>query len=210
MKNFPNVTVVDHPFVIDSLAHLRDEKTDIRRFRYHSDQICHFLFAQAIEGLTFKTVEIQTPIMQTQVQKLADDVIILPILRAGLAMLFGAIHLLPKSKVGFAGIKRNEDTALPMEYYWNMPEFKENSVLIVTDPMLATGGTIKHIIDKIDKSKCKEVRVVSVVSAPEGIKTIRDAYPDIKIFTAAIDEKLNSKAYIQPGLGDYGDRYFGT
>ena len=209
---FRNVTIVNHPFVKDSLAHLRNKNTEIRRFRFHSDQICQFLFAEAIAGLSFRQQEIDTPCGPTTVEKLADDVIVVPVFRAGLAMLFGAMHLLPKSKIGFVGYARDEKTAEAHEYYWKLPEITPHSVLIVTDPMLATGGTILHMLRRLSKQgqQPKEMRVVCVVAAPEGIEAVHKEFPDVKIFCAAIDRGLNDKSYIVPGLGDYGDRYFGT
>jgi uracil phosphoribosyltransferase len=207
-----NVIVVDHPFVKDSLARLRDEKTQIGRFRFHSDQICHLLFADAIKGLRFRLETVKTPVGSAQVEKLDEEVIVVPVFRAGLAMLFGAIQLLPKSKVGFVGYARDEETAEAHEYYWKLPEVTRHSVLIVTDPMLATGGTILHMLRRFLKQgiKPKEMRVVCVVAAPEGIKAIHAEFPEVKIFCAAVDIRLNEKKYIVPGLGDYGDRYFGT
>lgn len=209
---FANVTIVDHPFVKDSLAHLRDKNTDLRRFRFHSDQICQFLFAEAITGLNFRQLAIETPVGPAQVEKLADEVVVVPVFRAGLAMLFGAMHLLPKSKVGFVGYARDEKTAEAHEYYWKLPEITEHSVLIVTDPMLATGGTILHMLRRLSEqgTKPKEMRVVCVVAAPEGIEAVHKDFPQVKIFCAAVDQGLNERKYIVPGLGDYGDRYFGT
>lgn len=207
-----NVVEVGHPFVKDSLAHLRDIQTDIRRFRFHSDQICHLLFAEAIQGLDFRSVEINTPVARTVVEKLADEIVVVPVFRAGLAMLFGALQLLPKSKIGFVGYARDEQTAIAREYYWKLPVITEHSVVIVTDPMLATGGTILHMLRRLVESgqKPKEVRVVSVVASPEGIQAVHAEFPDVKIYCAAVDQGLNDKKYIVPGLGDYGDRYFGT
>jgi uracil phosphoribosyltransferase len=206
-----NIQVIDHPFIVDDLSHLRDEKTEIASFRRHSDQICQLLFTEAIRGLKMTDLLITTPVkVETKTQRLADEVIVIPILRAGLAMLFGALQLLPKSKVGFVGLQRDEKTAIASEYYWKLPEIKENSVVIITDPMLATGGSLIHLLKKIAPLKPKEIRIVCVIAAPEGLAAIRQEFPEIKIFTAAIDEKLNEKKYIVPGLGDYGDRYFGT
>lgn len=203
--------IVDHPFVIDSLAHLRNKDTKIAEFRRHSDQLCQLLFAEAIRGLDFKDKIIKTPMSKTHVSKLKDEVIIIPILRSGLAMLFGAMNLLPKSKIGFVGLERDEQTAQAHEYYWKMPAIRENSVVIITDPMLATGGSILHVIRKLkQETQPKQIRVVAVVSAPEGVKAIQQEFPKIEIFTAALDSHLNQIKFIVPGLGDYGDRYFGT
>lgn len=204
------VTVINHPFVTDSLAHLRNKDTGLRDFRFHSDQICQFLFAEAVRGLSFKKLTIETPLEKTKVEKLAEEVVVIPIFRAGLAMLFGAMKLLPKSKIGFVGLERDEETAQAHEYYWKMPPMSSSATVIVTDPMLATGGSISHVLARLKNKKVKKVRVVSVVSAPEGIKVIQSQFPKTTIITAAIDKKLNDKAFIVPGLGDYGDRYFGT
>jgi len=205
-----NTVICNHPFIQDSLSHLRDKKTKIKKFREHSDRICYLLFAEAIQGLSFKQEAIETPLCKTTVPKLEDEVIVVPVLRSGIAMLFGAMHLLPKSKIGFVGLARDEETAIASEYYWKLPKITRNSVVIVTDPMLATGGSILHLLRRVSQENAKEIRVVSVVSAPEGIKAIAKEFPNVKIFTASIDDSLNDKKYIVPGLGDYGDRYFGT
>lgn len=205
-----NITMVDHPFVIDSLSHLRDVRTDLQKFRHHSDKVCQLLFAEAIRGLEFRAETITTPLTSMTTRKLADEIVVVPVLRAGLAMLFGAMHLLPKSKIGFVGLQRDEATAIASEYYWKLPPITPTSVVIVTDPMLATGGSIAHVLARVLKERPKAVRVVSVLAAPEGIAHLQSLYPDVPIFTAAIDDHLNDKKYIVPGLGDYGDRYFGT
>lgn len=205
-----NVFVHNHPLVQDSLTHLRNKKTKLQKFRHHSDKICNLLFAEAVHDLEMTQAKVVTPIGTTQCQKLLDEVIVVPVLRSGIAMLFGAMQLLPKSKIGFVGMERDEETAIAHEYYWKLPKIHKNSVVIITDPMLATGGSISHLLEKVAIKKPKEMRVVSVISAPEGIKALQAKFPGIKIFTAHIDEKLNEKKYIVPGLGDYGDRYFGT
>lgn len=203
--------IVDHPFIKDSLTHLRDKGTSLAKFRRHSDQLCYLLFAEAIRGLDFDNCEITTPLdISMDSPKLKDEVIIVPVLRSGLAMLFGAMQLLPKSKVGFVGLQRDEKTAVASEYYFKMPKVQSNSVVIITDPMLATGGSLLHLLKKVKPYQLKDVRIVSVISAPEGIALIRSEFPKVNIFTAAIDEKLNDVKYIMPGIGDYGDRYFGT
>ena len=205
-----NTFIIDHPFVIDSLSHLRDKNTDLQKFRHHSDKICQLLFAEAMRGLTFREETIETPLARMATQKLADEIIVVPVLRSGIAMLFGAMQLLPKSKIGFVGLQRDEKTAIASEYYWKLPPINYNSVVIVTDPMLATGGSLLHLLRRVQKEKPKEMRVVCVIAAPEGISAINQEFPKVKIYTASIDKKLNDKKYIVPGLGDYGDRYFGT
>lgn len=210
LQMYDHVHVMDHPLVVDSLTHLRNKNTDLQKFRHHSDQLCQHLFAEAIRGLDFKTVEIETPLAPMAAKKLADEVVVVPVLRAGLAMLFGAMRLLPKSKIGFVGMERNEETAIAAEYYWKLPPITASSVVIVTDPMLATGGSLSHLIERVAKEQPKAIRVVCVIAAPEGIKVLQERFPEVEIFTAGIDSHLNDKKYIVPGLGDYGDRYFGT
>ena len=211
MENDPHTHLVDHPFITDDLSHLRDQQTELASFRRHSDQICQLLFAEAIRGLEFVERPITTPLeIEMSSQRLKDEVVVVPVLRAGLAMLFGALHLLPKSKVGFVGLQRDETTAIASEYYWKLPQIRKNSVVIITDPMLATGGSLLHLLRKISPLKPKEIRIVCVIAAPEGLALIRKEFPSVDIFTAAVDERLNEAKYIVPGIGDYGDRYFGT
>lgn len=205
-----NVIVCANPLIQDSLGHLRNQDTCLYKFREHSDRACSLLFAEATQGLHFKQQTVQTPLCATAVPKLADEIVVVPVLRAGIAMLFGALKLLPKIKVGFVGLERDEVTAQAHEYYWKLPRIGKNTVIIVTDPMLATGGSILHLLRRVAQEKPKEIRVVCVLAAPEGIAAIKQEFPEVKIFTGHIDEKLNVRKYIVPGLGDYGDRYFGT
>jgi uracil phosphoribosyltransferase len=202
--------IIDHPFITDALAHLRNKDTDLAKYRRHSDQLCRLLFAEAIRGLDFRSEKIATPIQKMTVHKLADEVVIVPVLRSGVAMLFGAMDLLPKSKIAFVGLQRDEKTAVASEYYWKFPQLTKRSVVIVTDPMLATGGSILHLLRRVVKEPHKTIRIVCVIAAPEGIKAIHQEFPNVEIFTAAVDDHLNEQKYIVPGLGDYGDRYFGT
>lgn len=204
------VKVVDHPLVQDGMAHLRNTKTDIERFRYYSDKVCQILFAEAIRGFDVRSEAIETPCGKTKVEKLVDDIVVVPVLRSGICMLPGAMWMLPKIKIGFVGMERDEETAVAREYYWKLPEVGKKTVVIVTDPMLATGGSILHLMKRMDKFKPKLIRVVCVVAAPEGIKLVHDNFPGVEIFTAAVDKKLNKQKFIVPGIGDYGDRYFGT
>ncbi len=205
-----NVQIIDHPLVIDSLAHLRNKDTQIDQFRYHSNKICRLLFGEALRGLNLEEERIETPLIEANVQKFQQEIVVLPVLRAGLAMLFGALELLPKVKVGFIGLERNEETAIAREYYWKAPTITSNSIVIITDPMLATGGSTLHLLRKMKETDAKEVRVVCVLAVPEGLHAVQKEFPEVKIFTGAIDDHLNEKKYIVPGLGDYGDRYFGT
>lgn len=204
------VKVVTHPFVQDSLTHLRNKTTSIQKFRWHSDRICQYLFMEAIADLAITEVAIETPVASTRGIKLIEEVVVVPILRSGICMLFGALQVLPKSKVGFAGVVRDEVTAQASEYYWKLPTISANTLVVITDPMLATGGSILQTLRHLNIEQPKQVRVVCVVAAPEGIEVIEREFPDVDIVTASVDSYLNKSKYIVPGLGDYGDRYFGT
>ncbi|MDO5561507.1 MAG: uracil phosphoribosyltransferase [bacterium] len=205
-----NVKLLSHPLIADCLKHLRDKEVKIDEFRHYSNQICQILFLEAIDDIETKTVEIETPLVKTQGDKLACRIIVVPVLRAGLAMLFGALELLPKAQVGFVGMQRDEKTAQATEYYWKFPEIKPEHTVIVTDPMLATGGSLLHLLREVSPFKPKKIKVVCVIAAPEGVAAIQKEFPEVEIYTAAIDDHLNEQKYIVPGLGDYGDRYFGT
>lgn len=202
--------VVSHPFVQDSLLHLRNQETPLQKFRHHSDRICEFLFYEAVRNLSSTPVTVQTPLAPATGQKLSSEVVVVPVLRAGLALLPAALKFLPKSKIGFVGLERDEATALARPYYWKLPTFSSDSVVIITDPMLATGGTISHVMQEVQKVHTGKTVLVSVIAAPEGVQKIQQDFPDVEIYTAMLDERLNEQKYIVPGLGDYGDRYFGT
>lgn len=202
--------VIDNLFVVDALGHLRDKTTDIAQYRFYSDQLCHVLLSESFRGLVLANEKIQTPLSEMQVKRIKAEIVILPIFRAGLAMLQPALQLFPGAKVGFVGLQRDEKTAVASEYYWKLPEITKDTIIVITDPMLATGGSILHVLRRLKKRSPKEIRLVSVISAPEGIEAVQKDFPDVQIITAAVDEKLNDQKYIVPGLGDYGDRYFGT
>ena len=155
-------------------------------------------------------LEIETPIGKARGVKLNDEVVFIPVLRAGVAMLFEAIKLLPNAKVGFVGLERDENTAVASQYYWKLPPITQDSTIIVIDPMLATGGSLVHLLRQILPKKPKQIIIVSVIAAPEGVALIEKEFPNVKIYTAALDKGLDDKKFIVPGLGDYGDRYFGT
>ncbi|MEN8253587.1 MAG: uracil phosphoribosyltransferase [Patescibacteria group bacterium] len=209
---FNDVWVVNHPMVKDSLGHLRNGSKEIQAFRHHSDKIVEYLFAAATRGLSLRDVTVQTPLQETSTQKLKDSVVVVPVLRSGLTMLTAAMKALPKSKIGMFGLARNENTFIAEEYYVKMPQREciEGSVVVITDPMLATGGSAYHVIEHMMEYNPKEIILVCVVTAPEGIRKIKEKFPEVTIVTAAIDNGLNGDNFIIPGLGDYGDRYFGT
>ncbi len=202
---------IKHPLIQHSLSILREKDTSLSDFRYHSDKLTELLLVEATKDLRTDSYELETPLTQTTGQSLSENVVFVSILRAGVAMLFGAIKLFPAAQVGFVGLERNEETAIAHEYYWKLPELKKGMRVILTDPMLATGGSLHHVLSRIIKEgRGVKVKVVSVIAAPEGVERLEKAFPDLEIYTGALDEKLNDKAYIVPGLGDYGDRYFGT
>lgn len=205
-----DITVIENPIIQDSLGYLRRKETVTDLFRFHSDRLCSVLLAHAVQHLPLTTIDIETPLAQTKSKQITSGVVLLPIFRAGLSMMPQALKLLPTAKVGFAGLARDEETAIAREYYWKMPELNSDDSLFILDPMLATGGSILHVLKKLAEKNINTITVVSVVAAPEGVEVIHKDFPNVKIFAAALDEKLNDIKYIVPGLGDYGDRYFGT
>lgn len=164
----------------------------------------------AIQTKELVVEKVKTPIGTIKTKRIAGSYVVVPVLRSGIAMLYPSLQLLPDAKVGFAGLVRDETTAVAHEYYWNIPKIGKNNSVIIIDPMLATGGTILHVLKKIILENPKDIWIVSIVATAQGIKKVHDIFPDIQIITASIDEGLNNKNYIVPGLGDFGDRYFGT
>ena len=205
-----NVTVVSHPLVEHSLTVLRDKSTGTEEFRKHGGIVSKILVLEATKPLALTAKSIDTPLAPFTGRRLKDNVIVVPVLRAGLAMLFAIQDFLPSAGVGFIGLERNEQTAVAREYYRKIPNILASHVVLAIDPMLATGGSFDDTITAIKVKGAKRIVAVSIVSAPEGIERVTRRHPDVPIITAAIDDKLNDKAYIVPGLGDFGDRYFGT
>ncbi|MDP3940737.1 MAG: uracil phosphoribosyltransferase [bacterium] len=203
-----NVFVSSHPLVADLLTILRDKQTGIREFRSTAEQISSLLITDASGDLSLSTKAIETPLTKMHAPVLSENIVLFTILRAGLAMLHPAMKLFPSAEVGFAGLRRNEQTAIAEEYYWKMPTITKNSLVFLLDPMLATGGSALCVLRKIKQAK--EIRLVTIISAPEGITAIHSAFPNVRIYTGAVDQKLNARKYIVPGLGDFGDLYFGT
>lgn len=194
----------------DALRYLRDKNTDIRLFRYYADRIAFSLMHFALTENDLVEKSIETPIGSHTSQELQGKFVFVTILRAGLAMLPAALQIIPTAPVGFLGLKRDESTAIAQEYYRNLPKIDSETTVILADPMLATGGSMLHTLEQIAAYDPKEIRVVTVICAPEGIARVQEKFPDITIVTSAVDETLNDKKYIVPGLGDFGDRYFGT
>ncbi len=205
-----NVLVVDHPVVRRYITVLRDKTTNTASFRRAMATIGNILAYHALSDLPLQEVEVETPIQKTKGFIPANDVIVVPILRAGLSLVDGIINFIPEAKVGHVGVYRDETTHQPVNYYDNLPNGIKHGYTLVVDPMLATGGSGSHAISYLKQSGATNIRFVCLIAAPEGIKRLQGDHPDVPIITAAIDEKLNEQAFIVPGLGDAGDRYFGT
>ena len=205
-----NVSVINHPVVDRYLTYLRDKNTNTALFRRAMSNIGIILAYHALNDLKLDEITIETPIQPTVGFKPAQDVVVLPILRAGLSLVDGIINFMPEAKVGHVGVYRDEETHQPVNYYDNLPFGLDKALTLVVDPMLATGGSASHALKFLKEHGAQHIRFVSLIAAPEGIKRLQTEHADIPIITAAIDEKLNNKAYIVLGLGDAGDRYFGT
>ena len=204
------VTVVKHPLIENSLTILRDKNTKLEVFREHSAVVSKILFLEATKNLNLKQKKIETPLTAFTGNEISGRVVVVPVLRAGLAMLFAVQEILPTVAVGLIGLERDEQTARAREYYRKFPKILPDDKVFVIDPMLATGGSIDDTLKALKEKGIAVDCVISIVSAPEGIARVTKAYPKVSIFTAAIDKELNDRKYIVPGLGDYGDRYFGT
>ncbi|MFI3284585.1 MAG: uracil phosphoribosyltransferase [Erysipelotrichaceae bacterium] len=202
--------VLNHPLITHKLAQMRKEDTKTKDFKQNLDEIAGLMAYEVCRDLPVKEVEVQTPVAKCTTYELASDIVLIPILRAGLGLVNGINDLIPTAKVGFVGLYRDEETLLPHEYFAKFPNNLEEAVNMVLDPMLATGGSAVAAIDSIKSRGAKNIKLVCLVAAPEGVETVQKAHPDVDIYLAALDEKLNEKGYIVPGLGDAGDRIFGT
>jgi len=202
--------LIDHPCVQHKLAIIRDIDTGHKRFRELSTEITKFVCYEALKNIKMKDVTVLTPVAEAKCRKIDTDIVVVPILRAGVGMLEGILELVPTARVGFVGLYRDENTKLPVTYYQRFPPQIKGGTCIVIDPMLATGGSTVAAIDKLKENEADNIVVVCIVTCPEGIELVERAHPDVLIYAAAIDEKLNEKKYIVPGLGDAGDRLFGT
>lgn len=205
-----NFKVVSHPLIKEKLRFLRDKKTPNIEFRKLLSEISYLMTFEITRDLKLKDVEIETP-METMTAKVIDEhIAIVPILRAGLGMLNGILDLLPTSKVGIIGLYRDDETLEAKEYYCKFPPDISNRLVLLLDPMLASGHSIDYAINMLKKDNVKNIKVVSVVAAPEGVKLVAEKHPDVQFYSAALDERLNENGYIMPGLGDCGDRLLGT
>lgn len=203
--------VVEHPLIETKLTQMRDERTTPFEFRTLLNGVTRMLAFEATRDLPTAPTRVRTPICESEFKTLADpNITIVPILRAGIAMVDGFLEMLPDAHVAHIGMERDEVTHIAREYYLKLPPRFERSRIIVVDPMLATGGSAVSAISKIKEQGCANIRFVNIVAAPEGVEAMRAAHPDVDIYTAALDEGLNADAYIVPGLGDAGDRIFNT
>lgn len=205
------VTEIFNPILFHKLAQLRDKRTPTKKFRALVEEIAMLMLYEVGKNFDSEEVEIETPLRPCKVKVLAEEkFVVVPILRAGLGMTEGVLKILPGAAVGHIGLYRDEKTHLPIEYYSKMPPNLDEKILLVTDPMLATGGSASAALQMLKDKGAKKIIFMCIVSAPQGIKKISEDHPDIPIYTAAIDEGLNENCYILPGLGDAGDRIFGT
>ena len=206
-----NVTVFDHPLIQHKTTVLRQTETTNKEFRELIDEITRLMCYEALRDLPLEEVEIETPICKTKQKMLkGKKLAIVPILRAGLGMVSGMLSLVPNAKVGHIGMYRDEETLQPHEYYCKLPPDNEDRLIVVVDPMLATGGSAIDAIGQIKSYGGAHIKFLCIIAAPEGIKALTEAHPDIEVYCANVDERLNEKGYIVPGLGDAGDRIFGT
>ncbi len=205
------VVVMDHPLIQHKITHMRDKDTGSKEFRALLDEISMLMAYEATRDLPLEEKQIETPICPTTAQVLSGKKLgVVPILRAGLGMVDGILRLVPHARVGHIGLYRDPETLEPVEYYCKLPSDVTERDLIVVDPMLATGGSAVAAIQFIKNRGCKSIRMMNLIAAPEGIRRVQEAHPDVDIYVGHVDEKLNEHGYIVPGLGDAGDRLYGT
>jgi len=209
-ESFEKVSLIEHPVINKDLTILRDINTDIAQFRAALKRIAIILAYHALKELPLRSFDVQTPIEKTTGYDIDQQVMVVPILRAGLGLSDALLQFIPDAKVGHLGMERDETTHQPVDYYSNIPEGVEDAMVLVVDPMLATGGSAHDALSFLKKQGAQHLRFVSLICAPEGLRKLEQEHPNVHTITAAIDEKLNDDAFIVPGLGDAGDRYFGT
>ena len=212
MKSYENVTIFNHPLINHKIAILRDENTSMKEFRELVEEITTLMTFECLkEGVPTAEKQVKTP-LEVCTQRVVKDnaIVIVPILRAGLGMVNGIHVLFPSARVGHIGLYRNEETLEPCEYYCKLPKGIEDKLVLVVDPMLATGGSACDAIQKLKEHGCKSIKFMAVIGAPEGVSRVAEAHPDVHVFVSTLDRQLNENGYILPGLGDAGDRLFGT
>lgn len=207
MKEF----ILDHPLIKHKISILRRKDTSTKEFRELISELAMFLCYEALSDAKLESIEVETPITKTNGYKLNEnDYAFVPILRAGMGMVDGVLKVMPNAKIGHIGLYRNEETLEPVEYFCKLPKHIEEKTVIILDPMLATGGSGSEAITMIKKRGVKKIKFLSIIAAPEGLKRIHEEHPDVEIYAASLDSHLNEIGYIVPGLGDAGDRIFGT
>lgn len=205
-----NLIIVEHPLIKRDVTILRDKNTDSETFRAALQRVSNILAAEISKDFSLTNIAVETPLEAAEGCKLTNEVILVPVLRAGLGMVNGFLQIIPEAKVGHIGLQRNEETLKPVEYYYKVPKNLDAAEVVMLDPMLATGGSASEALSYLKKRGAKKLFFACLVAAPEGVKKLSAEHPDVKIFAAAYDRELNSKGYILPGLGDAGDRTFGT
>ena len=211
MEKYKNVQILDHPLIRHKLAIIRNKETDTKQFREIIKELATLMAYESFKDVPTQEIMVSTPLEDTtQIVVKENSIAIVPILRAGLGMVDGILSLFPAAKVGHIGLYRNEETLEPEEYYCKLPANIEEKVVMVVDPMLATGGSACDAIKLLKKRGCKKIKFLAIIAAPEGVEKVASAHPDVEIFISTLDRCLNSHGYILPGLGDAGDRIFGT
>lgn len=205
-----NFFLIDHPILKRDVTILRDKNTTSETFRAALQRVSNILAVELSKEFNLTKTEVETPLEKTEGAKLANDIILVPVLRAGLGMVNGFLQIIPEAKVGHIGLQRDEETLKPVEYYYKVPKHLETAEVVMLDPMLATGGSASEALKYLKSRGASKLAFACLVASPEGIDRINSEHPDVKVFSAALDRELNSKGYILPGLGDAGDRTFGT
>ena len=201
---------IDHPCVQHKLALIRDVRTGHKEFRELATEITEFVCYEALKNINTREVEVQTPLETAKCRMIDQDIVVVPVLRAGVGMLEGILELVPTARVGFVGLYRDEETKQPVAYYERFPPQARTGISIIIDPMLATGGSTVAAIDQLKAFGAKDIVVICIVTCPEGLALVEKEHPEVPVYTAAIDDRLDENKYIVPGLGDAGDRLFGT
>ncbi|WP_127534257.1 uracil phosphoribosyltransferase [Paenibacillus kobensis] len=205
------LVICDHPLIQHKLTFIRDKNTNTKDFRELVDEVAMLMAYEITRDVPLQSIQVETPVQVTESKVVSGRMLgLIPILRAGLGMVDGMLKMIPAAKIGHIGLFRDPNTLQPVEYYINLPTDASNRLLIVIDPMLATGGSAIAAINSLKKRGCEQIKMMCLISAPEGVAALQQAHPDVDIYTAALDEKLNDHGYIVPGLGDAGDRMFGT